>query len=107
MNLIDIGLRIRKHREFLGYSREEFAEQLDITPKFCSDIELGIKGMSVQTLCKIASVLHLSVDYILFGNENNTCDADILEMLNTCPPEKTKYLTEIIKQFILSLNDND
>ena len=30
-----IGGRIRRQREFLGYTREQFAELLDVTPKFC------------------------------------------------------------------------
>lgn len=38
----------------MGYTREHFAELLDITPKFCSDIEFGVKGMSVPTRCKIS-----------------------------------------------------
>ena len=67
MDWAAIGSRIRKQREQFGYTREEFAEKLEITPKFCADIELGNKGMSVQTLCNISSVLKLSTDYILFG----------------------------------------
>ena len=62
-----IGARIRKQREYMGFTREQFAELLDVTPKFCSDIELGVKGMSVPTLCKISRILRLSTDYILFG----------------------------------------
>ena len=53
MDWVAIGGRIRKQREYLGLTREQFAEKLDITPKFCSDIELGVKGMSVPTLCRI------------------------------------------------------
>ena len=67
MNWVEIGARIRSQREAFGYTRETFAEMLDVTPKFCADIELGKKGMSVPTLCRIASVLKLSTDYILFG----------------------------------------
>ena len=67
MDWIAIGSRIRKQREYLGYTREQFAELLEVTPKFCSDIELGVKGMSVPTLCKISSTLRLTTDYILFG----------------------------------------
>ena len=69
MDWVAIGGRIRKQREYLGLTREQFAEKLDITPKFCSDIELGVKGMSVPTLCRIASTLSLSTDYILFGKQ--------------------------------------
>ena len=67
MNWGEIGARIRSQREAFGYTRETFAEMLDVTPKFCADIELGKKDMSVPTLRRIASVLKLSTDYILFG----------------------------------------
>ena len=59
MNWRAIGKRIRQQREFMGLTREQFAEQIDVTPKFCSDIEAGVKGMSVPTLCRIAKVLRL------------------------------------------------
>lgn len=45
MDWASIGNRIRKQREYLGYTRETLAEKIDVTTKFCSDIELGIKGM--------------------------------------------------------------
>ena len=34
-----IGIRIRTQRELLGYTREELAEKLDVSAKFCSDID--------------------------------------------------------------------
>lgn len=39
MDWTQIGSRVWKQREYLGYTREQFAELLDVTPKFCSDIE--------------------------------------------------------------------
>ena len=61
-----IGKRIRQQREYMGFTREQFAEQIDVTPKFCSDIETGAKGMSVPTLCWISKVLRLSTDVICY-----------------------------------------
>lgn len=98
-----IGKRIRKQRELLGYTREEFAEKLDVTPKFCSDIELGLKGMSVQTLCRISSVLNLSTDYILFGKQNSCEPFPTLTLLQSCPEEKQPYLTDIIKAYLRAI----
>ena len=97
-----IGKRIRKQREYLGYTREAFAEKIDVTPKFCSDLELGIKGMSVSTLRRIAMVLNLSVDYILFGTDADEQSPECVEMLRQCPKDKLKHLEEIIKAFILA-----
>ena len=49
MDLLAIGARIRSQREYLGYTREQLAEHLGVTPKFCSDIELGAKRMCFPT----------------------------------------------------------
>lgn len=105
MDWIAIGARIRKQREFLGYTRESFAEKLDVTPKFCSDIELGLKGMSVSTLCRISSILILSTDYILFGTDENQDTPPTQLMLQKCPTGKRKYLEEIIKFYMMAINE--
>ncbi|GEM_PF-7065044 len=49
LNFIEIGARIRAGREELGLTREQLAEQLEVSAKFCSDIELGLRGISVKT----------------------------------------------------------
>ncbi len=99
-NKIEIGKRIRAQREFLGMSREKLAERLDVSVKFCSDIELGVKGFSVDTLINLCDVLKLSADYILFGKENAADTNNIARLLAQCPPEKAECLEEIIKAFI-------
>lgn len=102
MDWEEIGARIRKQREQFGYTRETFAEKLGITPKFCADIELGNKGMSIQTLCNISSILKLSTDYILFGTTQE--DQDFPSMfLQHCSSEERKYAEEILKTFLLAM----
>lgn len=103
MDWANIGKRIREQREYLGYTREMLAEKVDVTPKFCSDIELGVKGMSVPTLCRFSSVLYLSVDYILFGTNEKEMDSPTVAMLQQCPAEKRELLDDIIKSFLLAV----
>ena len=98
MDWTSVGARIRKQREALGYPREVFAEKLDVTPKFCSDIELGVKGMSVSTLCRIADVLSLSTDYILFGAGENP--NELAAMVSQCPEDKAEPLQAIIHAYL-------
>lgn len=98
-----IGTRIRKQREFLGYTREQFAELLEVTPKFCSDIELGVKGMSIQTLCKISRALRLSTDYILFGKEDAKMDDSISLIMENCSDVERKYAEQILKTFLIAM----
>lgn len=62
-------MRIRKAREDMGYTREKFAELLDVSVSYMAEVERGRTGISVKLLIKICNVLGLSADYILFGTE--------------------------------------
>ena len=105
MDWIAIGKRIRQQREYMGYTREQFAEQIDITPKFCSDIETGAKGMSVQTLCKIAQTLHLSTDYILWGKSGHSTPNFTAMMLENLSPANRQSAEKLLKVFVAALNN--
>lgn len=104
MEWTGIGQRIREQREYLGYTREQFAEMLDVTPKFCSDIELGVKGMSVPTLCKISKILRLKTDYILFGKTEYANADPLLELLESCSNTERIYAEQLLKTFLLAMN---
>ena len=64
---IIVGERIRKKRILLGMSQDELAEKIDRAPKYCSDIERGVCGMSIETMISLSSSLDMSLDYMLFG----------------------------------------
>ena len=66
----EIGQRIRDHREFLSYTREQLAEKCDISSQFLADIEVGRKSMTARTLRNISKSLNLSADYILNGTSS-------------------------------------
>ena len=96
-----IGKRIRQQREYMGLTREQFAEQIDVTPKFCADIETGAKGMSVPTLCRIAKTLRL---YGITERENP--DAVTL-MLENCSENERAYAEQLLKTFVAAMNMKD
>ena len=66
-------MRIRKAREDAGYTRETFAELLDVSVSYMAEVERGRTGISVKMHIKICKVLGLSADYVLFG-ETRTDD---------------------------------
>ena len=99
-----IGKRIRTQREFMGYTREQFAELLDVTPKFCSDIELGVKGMSVPTLCRISRILRLSTDYILYGKGTIEESSTISLMLQSATDMERKYAEKLLRTFLMAMD---
>jgi len=96
---LNIGVRIRKQRELLGYTREELSEKIGVSPKFCAYIETGAKGMSVETLCKLSKELMISTDYILFGKVNSEVDEEVANLLSVCDDEKMPHLKQIIRTF--------
>lgn len=93
---IESGKRINQLRKSHGYTREQLAELVDISPKFLYEIEVGRKGFSAQTLGKMASILNVSCDYILFGSREFEHISDIDYILAELSDEK---VSEIIKIF--------
>lgn len=106
VDALEMGERIKKQRLLLGYSREKLAELTDITPRYCYDLELGLKHMSVTTLCKMSSALYLSTDYILFGEQTPTdlyYSVDCL--VKSCPAEYLEHLGKIISHYLQALSN--
>ena len=110
-NAKEIGLRIRRQREALGYSRERLAELSEISNSFLSDIERGDRGFSVALLGRLARVLGLSADYILFGTEQVTDVSAITDMLSGLDgkylPELKELLGAYLKTITIAENQND
>ena len=57
-----LGNAIRVNRLALGYTQEYLAEQVDITVTHMKHIESGHRLPSVEVLCQLVQVLHLSLD---------------------------------------------
>lgn len=89
INYCEVGIRILNPRDLLGYTREQLAENLEVSTKFCSDIKLSVKGISIQTLIKLTGLLHLSADYILFGEclHGDSVELETLSLLGQKCPE--------------------
>ncbi|MDR0857476.1 MAG: helix-turn-helix domain-containing protein [Oscillospiraceae bacterium] len=104
MDLLAIGQRIRKQREAFGYTRDTLSELLDITPRFCADIELGVKGMSVQTLINISRTLRLPTDYILFGTSQREPPDSLALMLQSCEPKLLPHIEQLLRTFLAAVD---
>ena len=91
--------RIRKAREDAGYTREKFAELLDVSVSYLAEVERGRSNVSVKTLIKICNVLGLSADYVLFG-ENREADALLLEKLHRLDVKYLPLVTDIVNDLL-------
>ncbi len=96
---LEIGERIRRRREQFNYSREEFSEKLGISSRFLTDVELGVKGMSIENIIKTCSILETTADYILSGKLPSPSESRITEIVNNIDKKYLPALEEIIIAF--------
>ena len=61
-----IGCRVRKYRKLKGFSQEQLAEKVDISPTHMSHIETGLTKLSLKVLVDLAVALDTSTDSLLF-----------------------------------------
>lgn len=100
-------MRIRKARENMGYTREKFAELLDVSVSYMAEVERGKTGISVKMLMKICGVLGLSADYILYG-ENRAEDDALASEIHRVDDKYLPLLQGVITELLaLSVQDNN
>ena len=111
---IAVGERVREQRMRIGLSQDELAERIDRATKYCSDIERGICGMSVETMLAIADNLDMSLDYMMFGEttedelERQKHDETILiHLLSKCTDRQRDYAIRLLKLYIASMTQDD
>lgn len=106
-----VGERIRNKRIQIGMSQDELAEKIDRATKYCSDIERGICGMSVETMLALSEHLDMSLDYMMFGEESEEelarrerDEMAILHILSKCTERQRDYAIRLLKLYITSMN---
>lgn len=91
--------RIRQAREQLGYTREQFAEKLDVSVSYLAELERGKTGISVKMLIKVCDLLGLSADYVLFGEERNA-DTMLLDKMHHINDKYIPLLNKMITELL-------
>ncbi len=91
------GLRIRELRETQRFTREQFSEMVDISPKFLYEIETGQKGFSADTLHRIAKGLSVTCEYILSGRKSKALSEEVKYVLAQFNESQTETVCELLK----------
>lgn len=66
---IAMGMRIQQSRKAAKLTQMQFAEKINVSTQYVSDLERGVVGCSIATLIKICDTLKVSSDFILRGQE--------------------------------------
>jgi len=63
-----IGKRIKVSRTQRDMTQAELSERVGVSNVYISNIETGVKGVSLEVLLKIAGALGVSLDSMVFGS---------------------------------------
>jgi transcriptional regulator with XRE-family HTH domain len=63
--LRELGHAIRKERERLNLSQEDFAERCDLHRTYVSQLERGIKNVSFENILRVARAFELKPSELL------------------------------------------
>ncbi len=80
---MEIGKRVHDFRTEHHYTQAQFAEMMDVSVNFLSEIENGKKGMSQETICRLCSYCDISADYLLFGTASKNASVQNLVEIAT------------------------
>jgi transcriptional regulator with XRE-family HTH domain len=90
IDYIAIGKRIRELRKRKGLTQEKLAKQNECSTSFLGHIERGRRIPSLETIAKIASLLDVSLEQLVYG----------LNATSSNPPpmtQKTRILNDIAR----------
>ena len=75
-----LSINLKRYRSYQKFTQAEFAEKVDISIPFLSDLENGKKWVSARTLAKMAAILKIEA-YELFKPDKILPDkaANIIE----------------------------
>lgn len=98
----DVGRRLREQRERLHITREKLCEVIDVSPQFLSEVERGVKGLSVDKLLVLCDGLGLSADYVLRGKETLADVSPVAAMLATLDEAYIPLAEDMLKAFFFA-----
>ena len=75
----DFGTRLKELRIQAGLTQKQLAEQIGVTKSVVSFYELRERTPSPEILIKLASVFHVSCDYLLGIEKDKTINIDGLD----------------------------
>jgi len=98
INYREIGDKIRTEREKFGVSREKLAELINLSPFFVGQIERGERKMSINTLINVSECLHISIDYLFFGEVYKEVEeTELHSLIRRCSEKEVRVIEEITK----------
>ncbi|MCL2884343.1 MAG: helix-turn-helix domain-containing protein [Oscillospiraceae bacterium] len=97
INYVAIGFRIHTFRKAMHITQLELGEHAHVEPSNISHIERGATKVSLPTLVRIANVLHVSLDDLVYDSIENNRGVSVRELndvLADCTDSELKIIAE-------------
>jgi transcriptional regulator with XRE-family HTH domain len=95
----DIGTRIRAARRDRGLTQDELADQVGVSRSAVAQWETGRTGQVTGNLSRIAGVLEVNVEYLMYGDDKRAAgevrqgdELALLRLYRECEPEDRQML---------------
>ena len=102
---IQIGEQIRLAREQAKLTQEQFAERIEVSPQYISDLERGVVGISIPTLKRACVTLGTTSDQILFGTVSENRYVAIEKRCTNLSDEAFTALLNIVDTFTSAIEE--
>ena len=102
------GARTKNNREAIGLTKEKFAEMINRSDNYVSELEKGNNSCSVHTLHQISKALKVPSDKLLYEDDEgfmvkNYSNKEILKnIIDRCSEDEV----EVIKDLIIAAYPN-
>ena len=102
-----IGRRVRKQRESLGFTHEELAKWANLSIYFLVAVETGKKSMTTNTLYRVARALNISTDLLVFEQQDAAEHPTISSMLAALNERDRANVEEVVTLFFEAIQERD
>lgn len=98
IDYVALGKRIKNKRIENKLTQEQLGEICDLSAAHIGHIERGTRILSVDVLFRIAQVLNISVDYLLFDSvENENILSSIAPLLENIDKNKVSNFLKTVR----------
>src|SRR3979411_2152037 len=103
----DIGARIRTAREEHGWTQDQLAEAVGVSRSAVAQWETGRAGQVTTNLTRIAEVLEVGVEYIMYGDHKRVPaearlgdELALLRLYRECSAEDRQLLLRTARRLV-------
>jgi len=98
---MDIGGRIKQLREIQGWTTNFLANRCGVSQSFLRSVELGQKGISVESLSLICGALNISLkEFFDIPTEQDSPDEILHRRVQSLTPQQRVALSEFLDTIV-------